>query len=799
MDAEKRQRAKEIFNAALQLNPDERLPFIRAKCGADGELFSEVESLLSYLDRAESFLERPAVEEIAEDAETEKNIFDKLPPPRQIGPYTLLKKLGRGGFGEVWLAEKQTKFVTKKLAVKLPLQNQVDAEAVRNEATLWEKASGHPNVLPIIDADEYDGQIVIVSEYAPDGSLADLLKRQGRLSVEKAIEMIDGILAGLEYLHSRNIVHRDLKPDNVLLQGETPRLADFGISRVLRTTMTSASVNLAGTPFYMAPEAFDKKRNEQTDIWSAGVMFYEILMGKRPFEDDNLINLVSSIATKEPAPLPDYIPQWLTEVIGKSLAKNPENRYQKVSEMRSHLRHLARMPDTQKIIDVPETKPNAKNEIDTEEINNSPTLKTTPFFQNRGKFLVFSGLSLFTLFILLLSAIGIGEIIRRFYFPTPTPSVSPTKTPIPTTGIGKKMEFALIRAGSFMMGSPDDEKDTTEDEKPQHQVTLSKDFYLSKYEVTQGQWKAIMGDNPSFFKDCGDDCPVENVSWDEVQEFIRRLKAKGEGTYRLPTEAEWEYACRAGTTGNYAGNLDDLGWYYNNAGDQKLSGEWDAAKLKSNNNRTHEVGKKQPNAWGLYDMHGNVWEWVQDWFGKYPEGAVTDPTGGISGSHRIFRGGSLGFPAEDIRSAKRAYYIPTERNANVGFRLVRENTGENQNINTNEPANSSKNSNIISDTPKTPIPPSISGVYRSKIGQLKITDDSKSLSFQIEVGMPGCVGDLSGKAKWISETVAEYQSKNNELYCRLTFIFNGKKVTVKENGCDEAHGASCNFEGTYTR
>ena len=179
---------------------------------------------------------------------------------QQISPYTLIKKLGQGGFGEVWLAEKQTKFVTKKLAVKLPV-DQVDADAVRHEATLWEHASGHPNVLPIIDADEYDGQIVIVSEYAPDGSLADLLKNQGCLSVEKAVEMIDGILAGLEFLHSRKIIHRDLKPDNFLLQGEMPRLADFGISRVLRTTMTSSSVNLAGTPFYMAPEAFDKKRN----------------------------------------------------------------------------------------------------------------------------------------------------------------------------------------------------------------------------------------------------------------------------------------------------------------------------------------------------------------------------------------------------------------------------------------------------------------------------------------------------------------------------------------------------------
>jgi serine/threonine protein kinase len=328
-------------------------------------------------------------------------------PNQQIGPYRLIKRLGLGGFGEVWLAEKQTKFVTKKLAVKLPVQDQVDSEAVKHEATLWEQASGHPNVLPIIDADEYDGQIVIVSEYAPDGSLADLLKHQGRLSVEKSVEMIDGILAGLEYLHSRNIVHRDLKPDNVLLQGATPRLADFGISRVLRTTVTSSSVNLAGTPFYMAPEAFDKKRNEQTDIWAIGVIFYEILTGKRPFDEDNLINLVSAIATKEPEPLPDNVPRWIIHLIFKALAKKPENRYKTAHEMRSHLRQLTKMPETQQVIILPDSTSELRTEVIT-----SPQPETTiPTIEEKNNFFVIGAISLFA-FILLLS--GIGGMIYYF-------------------------------------------------------------------------------------------------------------------------------------------------------------------------------------------------------------------------------------------------------------------------------------------------------------------------------------------------------------------------------------------------
>src|ERR1044071_9906316 len=138
---------------------------------------------------------------------------------RQIGSYTLLRKLGKGGFGEVWLAEKSSQFVTKRVAVKLPLDEQVNFDAIRQEATLWEQASGHPNVLPIIDADVYDEQVVIVSEYADGGSLADKIKRDGRLPLEQAVEMTIGILSGLEFLHSRQIIHRDIKPQNILLQG----------------------------------------------------------------------------------------------------------------------------------------------------------------------------------------------------------------------------------------------------------------------------------------------------------------------------------------------------------------------------------------------------------------------------------------------------------------------------------------------------------------------------------------------------------------------------------------------------
>ena len=215
------------------------------------------------------------------------------------------------------------------------------------------------------------------------------------------------------------------------------------------------------------------------------------------------------------------------------------------------------------------------------------------------------------------------------------------------------MEFVQIPAGEFRIGSESEEAFYLEE--PVTRVRISRGFWLGKYEVTQGQWQAVMGSNPSFFDECGPDCPVENVSWEDAQEFIRRLNAAvGEERYRLPTEAEWEYAARAGTSGDRYGNLDAIAWYSGNSGD-----------------RTHPVGRKAPNAWGLYDMLGNVWEWTQDWYGDYPGGSVTDPQGSASGSERVFRGGSWGNNARSCRASYRINYSPGIRDYDLGFRLLR--------------------------------------------------------------------------------------------------------------------------------
>lgn len=215
------------------------------------------------------------------------------------------------------------------------------------------------------------------------------------------------------------------------------------------------------------------------------------------------------------------------------------------------------------------------------------------------------------------------------------------------------MKFAYIPAGSFQMGGTQNDS-----EKPIHTVTISRGFYIGTTEVTQAQWVAVMWNNPSSFTNC-DACPVENVSWEDVQVFIKKLNDRGDGKYRLPTEAEWEYAARAGSITEYSsgdgeGVLDRYAWYDANSG-----------------SRTHEVATKQPNAWGLFDMHGNVWEWVQDLYGDYPNGNTSDPSGVSSGSDRSLRGGSWGVGAGSLRSANRSAYKPAFRDQFLGFRVVR--------------------------------------------------------------------------------------------------------------------------------
>jgi formylglycine-generating enzyme required for sulfatase activity len=219
---------------------------------------------------------------------------------------------------------------------------------------------------------------------------------------------------------------------------------------------------------------------------------------------------------------------------------------------------------------------------------------------------------------------------------------------------GVPLEMIFVPGGTFKMGSPKGEGDNNE--RPQHDVTVP-DFYMGKYQVTQSQWKAVMGKNPSHFKGRSD-LPVENISWDDAEEFCEKLSQMTGKEYRFPSEAEWEYACRSGTTGDYAGDLNAMAWY-----------------RKNSDRKSHPVGRKRPNAFGLYDMHGNVREWCCDVWHESYRNAPTDGSAWLGRSNpyvinRVIRGGSWNLDEDACRSASRDGSVDSGYYSSVGVRVV---------------------------------------------------------------------------------------------------------------------------------
>lgn len=350
---------------------------------------------------------------------------------QKFGQYRLIRKIAKGGFGEVWLSEKRSPLVTRTVAVKLPHAGQVDVEAIRQEATLWEQASGHPNVVPLIDADIYDGQIVIASEYIEGGSLADRLRKDGKIPIEEAVSIVIGVLDGLEFLHAKNIVHRDIKPANILMQDGAPRLTDFGISRAVENTLVSSTV--VGTHPYMSPESFEGFRSVQTDVWSVGVLLYHLLTGKLPFPPGKPSEIMYAVLLKEPAPLPDEIPPFLQQIIYKALEKDrepnrqPPRRYQTAAGMRQDLESFLtwfRSPQPANAFETAKIYADAPVELATR-----MRIKLPPgnSFAEFWRALVSRKFSPAAVFLVILGAGALVAMLSVLMFSRPTPSNSTTE------------------------------------------------------------------------------------------------------------------------------------------------------------------------------------------------------------------------------------------------------------------------------------------------------------------------------------------------------------------------------------
>jgi len=531
-----------------------------------------------------------------------------------IGKYQVVRILGEGGMGQVLLAREPVtvSLVAIKLIKPEFLNKGWAVHRFLTEARHMFKMS-HPAIIRVLDVSDRAEGPYFVMPYMSGGSLAEKIKPGEPLEQGTILPIARAVAEALHHAHSHGITHRDLKPSNILLDGDgRAHLADFGLLRTFHndTIIDAGQPQIEGTVPYMSPAvAAGKAEDTRCDIYSFGCLLYEMLTGQPPYQGPTVDAILKQIQDGPPPSIRQLNPQApaaLVAIADHAMARELRDRY-------------ATMGDVVKDLECAGQGKEQSHRRETVSPNKRKALVTAGIVALIG--LVAFGVSQLPIWT---SSGNIGRTSTpNTTRAAPAGKTAPGTVKVIDLGGGVTMEFVLIHPGSFMMGS--DEGSSAIEGVPVHKVTLTKPFYLGKYEVTQEQWEKIMGANPSYFQ--GPKNPVDSVTWNDCQSFVAKLNAKVPGrTFRLPTEAEWEYACRAGSTGAYCfregeGSLAEYAWYGSAA-----------------NNTTHPVGGKKPNAWGLYDMHGNVLEWCADWYADYPASAVTDPQGPISGSRRVHRG-----------------------------------------------------------------------------------------------------------------------------------------------------------------
>jgi serine/threonine-protein kinase len=576
----------------------------------------------------------------------------------------------------------------------------------------------HPNVVTIYESGQTDdGTPYIAMEYLEGVPLREALRRRGALPVAECAEILQQAARGLNAAHRLGIIHRDLKPDNLFLtrgdEGDLiVKIVDFGIAKLRESATHTLTGTVLGTPAYMSSEQASGMRSDQldarSDIYSLGVVAYEMLAGRVPFHSDTPLGYVRKHLLEEPPPFRAVapglsVPAQVEAVVMKALAKDREQRYGSVLDFAREFARAAAPPSAEPTeplattraveppipdvgavrepplqapgVPLPPAAPTApapdvgavgEPPLHPPAVPVAPVAPTAPApdvgarrrlaptaagpspSPKKPSHAAIAG-------VIAAVAVMIVAGLVWVYWPTPPQTPRPAQRGTVRENPKDGLKYVWIPPGTFMMGCSPGDSECYDQEKPAHQVTITRGFWIGQTPVTVGAYKRFAGatvrqmpEAPNFNNGwTNENMPIVNVNWDDAQAYCGWMGG------RLPTEAEWEYAARGGSTEARYGPLDEVAWYDGNSG-----------------NQTHDVAQKRANGFGLYDMLGNVWGWVNDWYDEhYYQGSPSqDPQGPASGQSRVLRGGSWYYNPRYVRVSTRFRLDPASWYIGNGFR-----------------------------------------------------------------------------------------------------------------------------------